>query len=80
MTKSVRAVSVHEAKTHLSRLLVAVAGGEEITIERSGRPVARLVPTDTASDEQRTPGEDRIVMRKDFDSLPKSIRQAFGAK
>jgi prevent-host-death family protein len=36
-------VNVHEAKTHLSRLLQRVAAGEEITIARSGVPVARLV-------------------------------------
>ena len=36
--------SVHEAKTHLSRLIDAVLRGEEVTITRWGRPVARLVP------------------------------------
>ena len=38
------AVNVHEAKTHLSRLLARVAEGEEIVIAKAGRPVARLVP------------------------------------
>ena len=37
-------VTVHEAKTHLSRLLRRVASGEEIIIARGGKPVARLVP------------------------------------
>ncbi|MBB5372708.1 type II toxin-antitoxin system Phd/YefM family antitoxin [Acidocella aromatica] len=37
-------VNIHAAKTHLSRLLDAVAGGEEILIARAGRPIARLVP------------------------------------
>ncbi len=41
MTKS---VNVHEAKTHLSRLLEEVANGEEIIIAKAGTPVARLVP------------------------------------
>ena len=36
-------VNVHEAKTHLSRLLVRVEAGEEIVIARNGKPVARLV-------------------------------------
>jgi prevent-host-death family protein len=36
-------VNIHEAKTHLSRLLQRVAEGEEITIARAGVPVARLV-------------------------------------
>lgn len=37
-------VNVHEAKTHLSRLLARVEAGEQIVIARSGRPIARLVP------------------------------------
>ena len=45
-----RTVNVHEAKTHLSKLLVEVEGGEEIVIARSGKPCARLVPV-----EHRTP-------------------------
>ncbi len=36
-------VGVHEAKTHLSRLLRQVEAGEEVTIVRDGSPVARLV-------------------------------------
>lgn len=37
-------VTTHEAKTHLSRLLVEVEGGEEIVICRGDKPAARLVP------------------------------------
>ena len=36
-------VNVHEAKTHLSRLLARVEAGEEVVIARNGSPVARLV-------------------------------------
>jgi prevent-host-death family protein len=39
-----KTVNVHEAKTHLSRLLGRVERGEEIVIARSGRPIARLLP------------------------------------
>jgi prevent-host-death family protein len=39
-----KTVNIHEAKTHLSRLLRRVAAGEEIVIAKSGRPLARLVP------------------------------------
>jgi prevent-host-death family protein len=35
---------IHAAKTQLSRLMDAAAGGEEIIIVRAGKPVARLVP------------------------------------
>ncbi len=37
-------VNVHEAKTHLSRLLEEVDRGGEVVIAKAGRPVARLVP------------------------------------
>ena len=37
-------MNVHSAKTHLSRLLDQVEGGEEIVIARAGKPVARLLP------------------------------------
>lgn len=61
-------VSVHEAKTHLSRLLRRVAGGEEIVIARGGKPVARLVPLEGAR--QRELGRDRglLVIAEDFDA------------
>jgi prevent-host-death family protein len=37
-------VNMHDAKTHLSRLVERVEAGEEIIISRAGRPVAKLVP------------------------------------
>ena len=37
-----KTVNIHEAKTHLSKLLERVKSGEEIIIARSGKPVARL--------------------------------------
>ena len=39
----VETINVHQAKTHLSRLLERAEAGEEIVIARAGRPVARLV-------------------------------------
>jgi prevent-host-death family protein len=49
-------VNVHAAKTQLSRLLEQVEAGEEIIIARAGKPVARLVPLETAKLPQRIPG------------------------
>lgn len=72
-----KSVSVYAAKTHLSKLLVDVSSGEEVTIERAGKPVARLVPISTAPT-KRIPGHDTIEIRDDFDILPKSLRKAFG--
>jgi prevent-host-death family protein len=37
-------VNMHEAKTHLSKLVERVEGGEEIVIGRAGKPAAKLVP------------------------------------
>jgi len=37
-------VNIHEAKTHLSRLLEQVAAGERVVISKAGTPVADLVP------------------------------------
>jgi prevent-host-death family protein len=45
-------VGAFEAKTHFSRLLERVAGGEQVTITRHGMPVARLIPV-AAPDRQR---------------------------
>jgi prevent-host-death family protein len=42
-------VNVHEAKTHLSRLLDEALAGEDIVIARSGHPIARLVLTEPAA-------------------------------
>jgi prevent-host-death family protein len=39
-----RVVNIHEAKTHLSRIVDEVAAGKEVIIARAGKPVARLAP------------------------------------
>ena len=71
-------VNVHDAKTHLSRLLERVARGEEIIIGRSGKPVAKLVPY-REKREPRTPGgwEGRVRIAADFDELPPEVEAAF---
>jgi prevent-host-death family protein len=60
-------VNVHEAKTHLSRLLERVEAGEEIVIGRAGKPVARLSPI---APPRREPGSARgeIWIAPDFDA------------
>jgi prevent-host-death family protein len=74
-----RVTNVHEAKTHFSKLLARVAGGEEIVLGKAGKPVARLVPLATSPGPRR-PGSARgkFVIRKDFDApLPKALRKHF---
>lgn len=39
-------LNIHQAKTHLSRLLDRVAKGGSVVIARAGKPIARLVPLD----------------------------------
>jgi len=71
-------VGVHEAKTHLSRLLQRVEMGEEITILRGGKPVARLVPARPSA--RRQFGRDRGLMEvpDDFDApLPEELQALF---
>jgi prevent-host-death family protein len=37
-------INIHEAKTHLSRIVDQVAAGDEVIIAKAGKPMARLVP------------------------------------
>lgn len=62
-------MNIHEAKTHLSRLLQRVEAGEEIVIANGGRPVARLVPVDPPA-RDRVPGTAKgmVWISDDFDA------------
>jgi prevent-host-death family protein len=73
-------VNIHEAKTHLSRLLQRVAAGEEVTIARAGVPVARLVPLEPKKKKVRPLGMDRgrVWVADDFDApLPDDLLKEF---
>ncbi len=71
-------VNVHEAKTHLSRLLEAVEAGEDVVIARAGKPIARLVPASTRT-QPRTPGAWRGQgwIAEDFDETSEELIAAF---
>jgi prevent-host-death family protein len=64
----VKTVSVHEAKTHLSRLLRRVESGEEIVIARGGKPVAKLVRAAHARRREMGFDRDLVVIADDFDA------------
>jgi prevent-host-death family protein len=72
-------INIHEAKTHLSRLLQKVAAGGEVVISNHGHPVARLVPIrKTASPRRLGALKGRIRIAEDFDApLPKSVLAKF---
>ncbi|MEO6827199.1 MAG: type II toxin-antitoxin system Phd/YefM family antitoxin [Microbacteriaceae bacterium] len=63
-------VNVYEAKTHLSALIARVESGEEITLSRNGRAVARIVPL-VAHPQRREPGiwRSRVTIADDFDEF-----------
>ena len=63
-------INLHDAKTHLSRLVEAAAKGEEIVIAKAGRPMARLVPLRPSARKERKPGalKGKIWVAGDFDA------------
>ena len=71
--------NMHEAKTHLSRLVEMVEAGEEVVLARAGRPVARIVPYRVRTKE-RTPGQWRgqVIFRPGYDAADIAIAQEFG--
>ena len=61
-------VDIHEAKTHLSRLVAAVLAGEEVILARDGKPVARLVPWENAASIVRPAGMHAGPVGPDFEA------------
>ena len=74
-------VNVHEAKTHLSKLIKRAAAGEEVIVATAGQPVAKIVAYEAPS-QPRTPGflAGQVEIRPDFDELPPEFVEAFGAE
>ncbi len=71
-----KVVSVHEAKTQLSRLLERVRGGEEILIAKRGKPYARLCPLEPPA--PRRPGLlSGVVEDTFFEPLPEEELDAW---
>ena len=63
-------VNIHEAKTHLSRLIRLALEGEEVIIAKRRQPVVRLVVIPQESDPPRLGGAPGLVRRmgEDFDA------------
>lgn len=73
-------VTIHAAKTHLSRLLARVAHGEEVVIRRGAQPVAKLVPIEHVQ-AKREFGVLRGQVAVDesfFEQLPEEELEAWG--
>ena len=74
-----RTVNIHEAKTHLSRLVDEVYSGEEIIIAKAGKPLAKLVAL-TAAAKKRKLGilKGKLKAPEDFDApLPEEVLASF---
>jgi prevent-host-death family protein len=79
-----RTINIHEAKTHLSRLVDQVAAGEPFIIAKAGKPVAKVVPLDApASAEVRRLGfmTGQGTVPDDFDEIARDeIAQLFNGE
>lgn len=74
-----KTVNVHEAKTHLSKLLQRVAKGEEIVIAKAGKPVARLIPESRKRKRVLGTMRGKFVVPDDFDApLPELEEDFYG--
>jgi prevent-host-death family protein len=67
----VETVNIHEAKTHLSRLMERVANGESFIIAKAGKPIGKVVPIETDLPKKRRIGfmEGEIKVPDDFDTM-----------
>jgi prevent-host-death family protein len=65
------AVSIHDAKTHFSRLVARAEAGEEIIVRRGPKPVVKIVAYHPRT-KPRVPGllKGKIVIGPDFDEIP----------
>jgi len=74
-------INIHEAKTHLSRIVEDVAAGAEVVIAKAGRPMARLVPLESPAG-RKSLGQlqGRLVVPDDFNApLPPDLTESFAA-
>ena len=71
--------NIHEAKTHLSKLIQRVEGGAEVIIGRAGKPVAKLVPYTEPAKPVRKPGawKGKIKIKPGFYKADKEIEKMF---
>jgi prevent-host-death family protein len=65
-----RTVNIHEAKTHLSRLVDEAAKGEPFIIAKAGKPVVKVVPIDAPAAPRRLGFmEGEFTVPDDFDTM-----------
>jgi prevent-host-death family protein len=70
-------VNMHEAKTHLSKLVERVEGGEEIVISRAGKPAAKLVPVKLGPRELGGLEGMEMPSDEEWEQMDKEVEQLF---
>ena len=80
-----RKVNIHEAKTHLSRLVAEAAAGEPFVIAKAGKPMVKVVPLDSAHKQPKKRRFDflkgQFKVPDDFDTMmQKEIEELFYRK
>ncbi len=71
-------VNLHEAKTHLSRLVDQAMAGEEVVIARNGKPLVRLVPcVEDRKPRKLGAWQGKIWIADDFDETSQELIDAF---
>ncbi len=69
--KSIRTINIHEAKTHLSRLVDEAERGEPFIIAKAGKPKVKVVPLDTSE----RPAKRRLGGLEGMYSLPDNFEE-----
>ncbi len=73
-----KTVNIHEAKTHLSRLLEGVANGESFVIAKSGKPLAKVTPILSKPPQRIGFLKGKVSVPDDFDTMfAEEIRSMF---
>jgi prevent-host-death family protein len=77
-------VNIHEAKTHLSKLIAKAANGEPFIIAKAGKPMVKVVAIDTPPPKKMRRigfGDGKSKIPKDFDTMfSKEIEEMFYGK
>ncbi|MEN3150521.1 type II toxin-antitoxin system prevent-host-death family antitoxin [Neorhizobium sp. IRAMC:178] len=75
-----KTVNIHEAKTHLSRLVEEAANGEAFVIAKAGKPMVKVVPLEEAPKKKRRIGvlDGQFFIPDDLDKgMDKEIEELF---
>ncbi|MGE3712286.1 MAG: type II toxin-antitoxin system Phd/YefM family antitoxin [Hyphomicrobiaceae bacterium] len=78
-----RTINIHEAKTHLSRLVEQAANGEPFVIAKAGKPMVKVVPLSAPTGKPKRLGflEGQISVPDDFDRIGAAeIERLFGTE